>query len=157
MKWRIRHIILRENRNSLPGWLVTAGRNCEYLLSASWKSTFKYFLDVFGHCSGKIFHDPRPCSKNRDKTRDCLKKYKFYLSFENALCEDYVTEKYWGNLGKKVNLFLSLVLSIFLFLDLFWRKMHQTAPIPQIPNNWNLLLSQTKRSFLLIMSQGYLH
>ena len=37
---------------------------------------------------------------------ECLslveKKYKFYLSFENAFCDDYVTEKFWRILGLQV-------------------------------------------------------
>ena len=26
-----------------------------------------------------------------------IRKYKFYLAFENAFCDQYVTEKYWYN------------------------------------------------------------
>ena len=34
--------------------------------------------------------------KNReDLYKEQLVKYKFYLSFENALCQDYITEKFF--------------------------------------------------------------
>ncbi|XP_021346828.1 alpha-(1,3)-fucosyltransferase C-like isoform X2 [Mizuhopecten yessoensis] len=42
-------------------------------------------VDIYGKCGNKKCH--------RDKTEECLKPYKFYLSFENELCEDYITEK----------------------------------------------------------------
>ena len=65
-------------------------------------------VDVFGKCS-KHFGEKKRCPT---PPTNCLKKFKFYLSFENALCEDYITEKYWGRLGKYFFLF-------FFFFRLF--------------------------------------
>ncbi|XP_069125727.1 alpha-(1,3)-fucosyltransferase C-like [Argopecten irradians] len=43
-------------------------------------------VDVYGKCGIQ-----NQCP--RIKTTECLKPYKFYLSFESKLCEDYLTEK----------------------------------------------------------------
>ena len=48
-------------------------------------------VDIYGKC-GK-FKCPRT---NEDKCyKDMAKNYKFYLSFENSVCEDYITEKFF--------------------------------------------------------------
>ena len=85
-------------KSKIVAWIVS---NCEAKLRLKFVLELKRFIkiDVFGKCSGKIFGESRSCAKTRQSKFDCLKKYKFYLSFENALCEDYITEKYWGNLG----------------------------------------------------------
>ena len=85
-------------KSKIVAWIVS---NCEAKLRLKFVLELKRFIkiDVFGKCSGRIFGESRSCAKTRQSKFDCLKKYKFYLSFENALCEDYITEKYWGNLG----------------------------------------------------------
>lgn len=48
-------------------------------------------VDVFGKCKPNTPN----CPRQSKECKETLKKYKFYLAFENALCEDYITEKFW--------------------------------------------------------------
>ena len=45
-------------------------------------------IDKFGRC-GK----PDPCKRKVQCLKKMSAKYKFYLAFENSLCENYITEK----------------------------------------------------------------
>lgn len=52
-------------------------------------------VDVWGKC-GARYKQSHPCP---GWAQECegLTKYKFYLSFENTLCSEYITEKLWWN------------------------------------------------------------
>ena len=61
-------------------------------------------VDIFGlcgngrcqNCPENNFHDPSCCA-------DIIERdYMFYLSFENALCDQYVTEKLWSWLKRDI-------------------------------------------------------
>ena len=49
-------------------------------------------VDEFGHCSGKVV-----CNSNVpfEKCMNIFRPYKFYLAFENTVCRDYISEKFW--------------------------------------------------------------
>lgn len=65
-----------------------------------------YVAELMRHisvdCYGKCLHNrdlPRhllnPLTFGSEEVLDIMGKYKFVLSFENALCYDYITEKFW--------------------------------------------------------------
>ncbi len=46
-------------------------------------------IDVFGKCG------PLECRDSMDCFFDLSANYKFYIAFENSLCNEYITEKFW--------------------------------------------------------------
>lgn len=77
------------NKTKMVAWFVS---NCDQVQSRRMelaKEIGKYIpVDIYGKC-GDL-----KCNKGDQKCSDMLEQdYKFYLSFENALCQDYVTEK----------------------------------------------------------------
>ncbi|XP_031355594.1 glycoprotein 3-alpha-L-fucosyltransferase A-like isoform X1 [Photinus pyralis] len=52
-------------------------------------------IDVYGDC-GNL-----KCAGHYDLDCPKLSKYKFYLSFENSNCDEYITEKVWWNAYQK--------------------------------------------------------
>jgi hypothetical protein len=86
-----------KGKTKMAVWFVS---NCRTVVSSRnelVKELQKYIaIDVYGTCGNLT------CPKNQDEsyesTEQCrdlaATQYKFYLSLENSLCRDYVTEKY---------------------------------------------------------------
>ena len=91
-------------KDKLVSWVVS---NCSPQLRKLFVRELQKYIpvDVFGSCSQE-FGKSRSCPQN-ETCKSIIKPYKFYLSFESALCEDYITEKYWGRLGKFCRLYCS--------------------------------------------------
>jgi len=84
-------------KDKIVAWIVS---NCNPQLRKSVVHELQKHIavDVFGSCS-REFGESKSCSPGETCT-STIKRYKFFLAFENALCEDYITEKYWRHLGR---------------------------------------------------------
>eukprot|EP00111_Clytia_hemisphaerica_P004180 TCONS_00011973-protein len=80
-----------KTKNSTIAWLVG---NCNFGFRMKFATLLALETKVFvgGGCRDN-YPDRLPCT--RWCGLDTLKTYKFYLSFENGVCTDYITEKYW--------------------------------------------------------------
>lgn len=87
---------LLQNKTKKVAWFVSncATNSKRELLVSELQKHIK--VDIFGACGSK--HCPKTMSCN-----DMLKyDYKFYLSFENSICKDYVTEKLFDRINNYV-------------------------------------------------------
>lgn len=83
-------VALVENKTKMVAWFVS---NCARVQSSRMElaqELNKYIpVDIYGKCG--------PLKCDRSDSKKCYEMldtdYKFYLSFENALCDDYITEK----------------------------------------------------------------
>ena len=57
-------------------------------------------VDVYGKCSKQFHRKTHRKTCSRDNEWDCYKmlesNYRYYLSFENSVCLDYITEKFFN-------------------------------------------------------------
>ena len=75
-------------KSALVTWFVTNCDTQSQRLQYAKKLKNYIQVDIYGRCSDL------QCSKSDKQCVDSInQKYKFYLSFENSLCKDYVTEK----------------------------------------------------------------
>lgn len=85
-------------KRKLAAWFVSncgapSGRD-----KLVWEMQKYMQIDVYGNC-GNL-----KCPQDQHKhCEDMLNEnYKFYFAFENSVCRDYVTEKFWGKLSLTV-------------------------------------------------------
>ena len=88
--------ILLKSKKKQTLWYVS---NCNVKYRNKYGTDLKkagISIDKYGRCGVKD-----PCQNNPNVTkctRQMFLKYKFYLAFENSLCEDYISEKTWKSL-----------------------------------------------------------
>ncbi|XP_033726453.1 alpha-(1,3)-fucosyltransferase C-like [Pecten maximus] len=87
--------IVWKNKTRNIGWIVSHCGVASQRLKYGNELRKIIDVDAYGRC-GKL-HCPR------GKWQECLEKYKYYASFENALCVDYITEKSFRLFERKVN------------------------------------------------------
>ncbi len=91
-----------KNKLKLVAWMVshctTDGRREEYV-----KQMQKYInIDIYGDC-GKLKCNRHELFSSTLTCYDMLEfNYKFYLAFENSICKDYVTEKFFNIINRNI-------------------------------------------------------
>ena len=99
---KYREILQKKNKS--VAWIVshcqTSSRRESYV-----KELQKYIqVDIMGKCGmipcNASFRDPNSKENNINNCTEAVdREYKFYLAFENSLCKDYVTEKFFNRLS----------------------------------------------------------
>ncbi|KAI9563626.1 hypothetical protein GHT06_011090 [Daphnia sinensis] len=90
------------NKTKLVAWMATQcktdGRRESYI-----QQLRNYIdIDVYGLC-GRLSCARHPIDVSHPRCYDMLEStYKFYLSFENSICRDYVTEKFFKILERRI-------------------------------------------------------
>ena len=83
-------------KNKFVMWAVS---RCGRIREKYVKKLLNYInVDIYGHCS-YIYGQDNQCSKSSN-CEDVFKPYKFTLAFENGVCTDYITEKFWTALRR---------------------------------------------------------
>lgn len=85
-------------KTNFIAWCVS---NCKVQFRNDYVRLMQKYLtvDVYGTCS-RMFGTKAVCQRDSSRCNRFLATYKFYLAFENSICNDYVTEKYWGALHR---------------------------------------------------------
>ena len=78
-----------ENKTGQVVWLVSNCNAKNNRLEFGQELGQHISVDIYGACGDKV------CEKNNPDCGKIIRKYKFYLAFENSNCVDYITEKFW--------------------------------------------------------------
>ena len=54
-------------------------------------------VDIYCRCQSHFGQSGNACPVQTEKCKRTMRRYKFYIAFENSNCYHYVTEKYWEN------------------------------------------------------------
>lgn len=101
LKWTSKQSSYNESRyllSSKPGFAVILISDCDEQLNRLniVKVLRKYIpVDIYGKCSDQGLK----CPEIGDCREFLAKRYKFFLSFENSICKEYVTEKFFNTLN----------------------------------------------------------
>lgn len=87
-------------REARVAWMVSNCNARNKRLEFAHKLSKYIPVDIIGRCGPEDIKCPKGNKTNCWKM--IASKYKFYLSFENSNCVDYITEKFWDALTHKV-------------------------------------------------------